>query len=285
MIALSTATCTSVRPEAGDTAVAMPRDTARISRSSGGERSASRVGPLTGWPPDSGSWAPDYFQRPHGNTRRQSGDRHRRRARHRPGRSAPPRGRRRARVVVNDFGGSLVGEGGDRQTAEVVVEEIRAAGGDAVADTGDITEWETGRRLVALALDHYGRLDVLVNNAGIARPRMSFNMSEDDWDLVTKIHLTGSFTATRFAGQSTARDEVKHGDGAVDAAVVFTTSVNGLRGVPGHVNYAAAKAGVAAMTTVLAAELAALRRALQRDRPACLHAHDRRAARHADVRR
>jgi NAD(P)-dependent dehydrogenase (short-subunit alcohol dehydrogenase family) len=160
-----------------------------------------------------------------------------------------------ARVVVNDLGGSLIGEGGDRQTAEGVVEEIRAAGGHAVADTGDITEWETGRRLVGLALDRFGRLDVLVNNAGIARPRMSFNMSEDDWDLVTKIHLTGSFTATRFAAEHW-RDEAKHGDGAVDAAVVFTTSVNGLRGVPGHVNYAAAKAGVAAMTTVLAAELA-----------------------------
>jgi len=160
-----------------------------------------------------------------------------------------------ARIVVNDFGGSLVGEGDDRHTAEVVVEEIRAAGGDAVADTGDITKWETGRRLVALALDHFGRLDVLVNNAGIARPRMSFNMSEDDWDLVTKIHLTGSFTATRFAAEHW-RGQAKHADGGVDAAVVFTTSVNGLRGVPGHVNYAAAKAGVAAMTTVLAAELA-----------------------------
>ena len=160
-----------------------------------------------------------------------------------------------ARVVVNDFGGSLVGEGGDRlRRAEVVVEEIRASGGDAIADTGDITEWETGRRLVAVALDRFGRLDVLVNNAGIARPRMSFNMSEDDWDLVTKIHLTGSFTATRFAAEHW-RDEAKRG-AAVDAAVVFTTSINGLRGVPGHVNYAAAKAGVAAMTTVLAAELA-----------------------------
>ena len=164
-----------------------------------------------------------------------------------------------ARVVVNDFGGSLVGETGDRLRAdvpaEVVVEEIRAAGGEAVADTGDITEWETGRRLIALALDRFGRLDVLVNNAGIARPRMSFNMSEDDWDLVTKIHLTGAFTATRFAAEHW-RGAAKQGDGGIDAAVVFTTSVNGLRGVPGHVNYAAAKAGVAAMTTVLAAELA-----------------------------
>ncbi len=160
-----------------------------------------------------------------------------------------------ASVVVNDFGGSLVGEGADRTPAEVVVEEIRAEGGNAVADIGDVTEWETGRRLIALAMDRFGRLDILVNNAGIARPRMSFNMSEEDWDLVTKIHLTGSFTATRFAAEHW-RDEAKRIDAPVDAAVVFTTSVNGLRGAPGHVNYAAAKAGIAAMTTVLAEELA-----------------------------
>ena len=160
-----------------------------------------------------------------------------------------------ASVVVNDFGGTVVGEGEDSAPAELVVEEIRAEGGNAVADTGDVTEWETGRRLVALALDAFGRLDILVNNAGIARPRMSFNMSEDDWDLVTKIHLTGSFTATRFAAEHW-RDEAKRIGAPVDASVVFTTSVNGLRGVPGHVNYAAAKAGIAAMTTVLAAELA-----------------------------
>jgi NAD(P)-dependent dehydrogenase (short-subunit alcohol dehydrogenase family) len=156
---------------------------------------------------------------------------------------------------VNDFGGSLVGEGTDRAPAEVVVEEIRAAGGNAVADIGDITEWETGRRVVAIALDRFGSLDILVNNAGIARPRMSFNMSEEDWDLVTKIHLTGSFTATRFAAEHW-RDEARRVGGPVEAAVVFTTSINGLRGAPGHVNYAAAKAGIAAMNTVLAQELA-----------------------------
>jgi NAD(P)-dependent dehydrogenase (short-subunit alcohol dehydrogenase family) len=160
-----------------------------------------------------------------------------------------------ASVVVNDFGGTLVGEGADSAPAAVVVDEIRAAGGNAVADTGDVTEWETGRRLVATALDAFGRLDILVNNAGIARPRMSFNMSEDDWDLVTKIHLTGSFTTTRVAAEHW-RNEAQRVDAPGDAAIVFTTSINGLRGVPGHVNYAAAKAGIAAMTTVLAAELA-----------------------------
>ena len=160
-----------------------------------------------------------------------------------------------ASVVVNDVGGSLVGVGADAQPAAIVVEEIRAGGGHAVGDVGDVTEWETGRRLVALALREFGRLDVLVNNAGIARPRMSFNMSEEDWDLVTTIHLKGSFTVTRVAAEHW-RDQVKRTGVPVDAAVVFTTSVNGLRGVPGHVNYAAAKAGIAAMTEVLAAELA-----------------------------
>ena len=160
-----------------------------------------------------------------------------------------------ARVIVNDVGGSLVGEGSDDAPATVVADEIVAAGGEAIADTGDVTEWETGRRLVAAAIDTFDRLDVLVNNAGIARPRMSFNMSEDDWDLVTQIHLKGAFTATRFAAEHW-RAEAKRTGAPVDAAVVFTTSANGLRGTTGHVNYAAAKAGVAAMTTVLAQELA-----------------------------
>ena len=160
-----------------------------------------------------------------------------------------------ARVVVNDAGGSLIGESSDETPATVVAEEIVAAGGEATADTGDVTEWETGRRLVATAVDTFGRLDVLVNNAGISRPRMSFNMTEEDWDLVTRIHLKGAFTATRFAAEHW-RAEAKRTGAPVEAAIVFTTSVNGLRGVPGHVNYAAAKAAVAAMTTVLAEELA-----------------------------
>jgi NAD(P)-dependent dehydrogenase (short-subunit alcohol dehydrogenase family) len=159
-----------------------------------------------------------------------------------------------ARVVVNDAGGSLVGEGSDERPATLVAAEIVASGGTAVADTGDVTEWETGRRLVTTAVEAFGRLDVLVNNAGIARPRMSFNMTEDDWERVLAIHVTGAFTATRFAAEHW-REESKRTGAPVDAAVVFTTSVNGLRGVPGHVNYAAAKAAVASMTTVLAQEL------------------------------
>jgi NAD(P)-dependent dehydrogenase (short-subunit alcohol dehydrogenase family) len=160
-----------------------------------------------------------------------------------------------ARVVVNDAGGSLVGEGRDEHPATLVAAEIVAAGGEAVADTGDVTDWETGRCLVTSAVETFGRLDVLVNNAGVARPRMSFNMTEDDWERVLSTHVTGAFTATRFAAEHW-RAESKRTGAPVGAAVVFTTSVNGLRGVPGHVNYAAAKAAVASMTTVLAQELA-----------------------------
>ena len=283
VIAWSTATCTSVSPAAGATAVAMPRDTARISSASGGEWSGPSIGSLTGGPPKSRPCPQTIFSGLMGAFEGKvaivtGGGRGIGRA------EAHRLAAEGARVVVNDFGGSLVGEGGDRLPAEVVVEEIRASGGDAIADTGDITEWDTGRRLVAAALDHFGRLDVLVNNAGIARPRMSFNMSEDDWDLVTRIHLTGAFTATRFAAEHW-RDEAKRGATAVDAAVVFTTSINGLQGVPGHVNYAAAKAGVAAMTTVLAAELAPYGVRCNAIAPLAVHPHDRRAARHAHVRR
>jgi NAD(P)-dependent dehydrogenase (short-subunit alcohol dehydrogenase family) len=160
-----------------------------------------------------------------------------------------------AAVIVNDVGASVIGQGHDTTPAEEVASEIRARGGRAAANTGDVSCWEDGRALVAQALSTFGRLDVLVNNAGNSRPRMIFNMSEEDWDVVTTVHLKGSFVPTRFAAVYW-RNECKRTGQPVDAAVVFTTSVNGLRGTPGHVNYAAAKAGIAAMNTVLAAELA-----------------------------
>ncbi len=160
-----------------------------------------------------------------------------------------------AAVVVNDLGSSLVGEGADESPATEVVETIRAAGGRAVANVGDASSWEGGRRLVQQAVDDLGRLDILVNNAGIARPRMIFNMTEEDWDVVTTVHLKGSFVPTRFAAAHW-RDELKRTGHPVDASVVFTTSVNGLNGVPGHINYVASKAGIAGMTTTLATELA-----------------------------
>jgi NAD(P)-dependent dehydrogenase (short-subunit alcohol dehydrogenase family) len=160
-----------------------------------------------------------------------------------------------AAVVVNDFGGSLTGEGTDATPAEEVAAEIRVKGGSAVADNGDVRSWDVGQSLVSLALSSFGRLDILVNNAGNSRPRMIFNMTEDDWDIVTTVHLKGSFVTTRFAAEHW-RSEAKRSGSPVDASVIFTTSGNGLIGTPGHVNYAAAKAGIAAMNTVVAAELA-----------------------------
>jgi NAD(P)-dependent dehydrogenase (short-subunit alcohol dehydrogenase family) len=160
-----------------------------------------------------------------------------------------------AAVVVNDFGGSLVGEGADRTPAEAVASEIREKGGRAVANAGDVSSWEDGKALVAQAVETFGRLDVLVNNAGIARPKMIFNMTEEDWDTVTRIHLKGSFVPTRFAAVHW-REEVKRTGAPAGGSVIFTTSGNGLNGVPGHINYVAAKAGIAGMTTTLAKELA-----------------------------
>jgi NAD(P)-dependent dehydrogenase (short-subunit alcohol dehydrogenase family) len=160
-----------------------------------------------------------------------------------------------AAVVVNDVGASLLGESSDTTPAEKVAREIRGLGGQAVANSGDVASWKDGQALIAQALSTFGRLDVLVANAGNSRPRMAFNMSEEDWDVVTQVHLKGTFVPIRFASAHW-RDVSKASGKPTGAAVVLTTSVNGLRGSPGHLNYAAAKAGVAAMNTVLAAELA-----------------------------
>ncbi|HEX5586772.1 MAG TPA: SDR family NAD(P)-dependent oxidoreductase [Acidimicrobiia bacterium] len=160
-----------------------------------------------------------------------------------------------AAVVVNDVGASIVGDGIDAAPADETASEIRARGGRAVAHRDDVSSWSGGRGLIELAVAMFGRLDVLVNNAGNSRPRMIFNMTEDDWDVVTTVHLKGSFVPTRFAAEHW-REQCKRTGEPCDAAVVFTTSGNGLHGTPGHVNYAAAKAGIAAMSTVVAIELA-----------------------------
>ena len=160
-----------------------------------------------------------------------------------------------ARIVVNDLGGSLFGQGGDRGPAHGVVEEIQAAGGQAVANTDDVSDWNGAKRLIAQAVETYGGLHVLVNNAGVIRTAMSFNTEEADWDLVIKVHLKGTFATSRFAG-AYWRDLSKSQRRPVDAAIVNTSSVNGLNGgMPGHVNYAAAKSGVATMTITFAREL------------------------------
>ena len=160
-----------------------------------------------------------------------------------------------AAVVVNDFGGSLVGDGADSIPAAEVAAEIRACGGRAIANSGDVSLWSNGEAMVAQAISEFGALDILVCNAGIARPKMIFNMTEEDWDSVTRIHLKGTFVPTRFAAVHW-RDRSKALGRPAGGALILTTSGNGLNGVPGHINYVAAKAGIAGMTTTLAKELA-----------------------------
>ncbi|MGD3110687.1 SDR family oxidoreductase [Streptomyces sp. YGL11-2] len=158
-----------------------------------------------------------------------------------------------ARVVVNDLGVAADGAGASAGPAHQVVEEIRARGGEAVAHTGDITTGEGAASLIAAALDSFGRLDSLVNNAGFLRDRMLVNLDEDDWDAVLRVHLTGHFLPLRHAAAHW-RAEAKAGR-TPDARVVNTSSGAGLLGSVGQGNYSAAKAGILGLTLVAAAEL------------------------------
>jgi NAD(P)-dependent dehydrogenase (short-subunit alcohol dehydrogenase family) len=158
-----------------------------------------------------------------------------------------------ASVVVNDLGGSVDGTGDDRSAAQHVVDEIAANGGRAIANGDDVTDWDGGKRLVESAVDAFGDLHVLVNNAGILRDRVLVNMSEADWDSVIHVHLKGHFVPTRHAAAYwRARTKAGH---EVKASVINTSSTSGLLGNPGQANYGAAKAGIAAFTTIAAEEL------------------------------
>ncbi|MEV4376315.1 SDR family oxidoreductase [Streptosporangium sp. NPDC049644] len=159
-----------------------------------------------------------------------------------------------AAVVVNDLGSGRDGNGQASPVAEEVVSEIRALGGQAVASGHDVADWDASRRLVELAVGEFGRLDVVVNNAGILRDRMLVNMSAEEWDAVMHVHLRGTFALSRWAA-SHWRERSKAGD-EVDARIINTTSPSGLFGKPGQANYGAAKAGIATLTMIAAAELA-----------------------------
>jgi NAD(P)-dependent dehydrogenase (short-subunit alcohol dehydrogenase family) len=159
-----------------------------------------------------------------------------------------------ARVVVNDIGTSREGEGLSDAPAQQVVDEILASGGDAVANVDDVTEWSGAASLVATAIDAYGRLDVLVNNAGFLRDRMLVGMSVEEWDAVIRVHLRGHFCPLRHAS-GYWREQAKNGE-LVDARIINTSSGAGLMGSVGQGNYSAAKAGIIGMTLVAAAELA-----------------------------
>ncbi|HEX2381993.1 MAG TPA: SDR family oxidoreductase [Acidimicrobiales bacterium] len=158
-----------------------------------------------------------------------------------------------AKVVVNDLGGAPDGAGSDRTAAEHVVDEISALGGEAVANGDDVADWEGGQRLVNAAIESFGRLDVLVNNAGILRDRVLVNMTEDEWDVVVKVHLKGHFVPTRWAA-TYWREQTKAGV-EVKANIINTSSTSGLFGNPGQTNYGAAKAGIGAFSWICSQEL------------------------------
>jgi NAD(P)-dependent dehydrogenase (short-subunit alcohol dehydrogenase family) len=158
-----------------------------------------------------------------------------------------------AKVVVNDLGGAIDGSGDDRSPAQQVVDEIKAAGGEAVANADNVADWEGGRRLINTAVEAFGDVNVLINNAGILRDRMLVSMEEAEWDAVIHVHLKGHFVPTHWAANHW-REQSKAGKD-VDAAIVNTSSTSGLIGNPGQANYGAAKAGIAAFTIIAAQEL------------------------------
>ncbi|MEU3350219.1 3-oxoacyl-ACP reductase [Streptomyces sp. NPDC037389] len=162
-----------------------------------------------------------------------------------------------ARVVVNDYGRPGRDGSGEESAgpAESVVAEIRAAGGEAVAHTGDVSDFGQARELVELALDTYGSLDVLVNNAGILRDRMVFSMTEDEWDAVVRVHLKGHFNTIRFAAAHWRDRSKATGDAPVHGRIVTTSSEAFLAGSPGQPNYAAAKGGIVGLTLSTASAL------------------------------
>ncbi len=161
--------------------------------------------------------------------------------------------RQGAKVVVNDLGVSNSGEGGGTQPADEVVQAIAAMGGEAVANGADVADWDQAEALVKQAIDAFGRLDVVVNNAGFVRDRMFVSCSEAEWDAVVRVHLKGHFCVSRHAAAHW-RAQVKAGE-PVDARIINTSSGAGVLGSVGQSSYSAAKAGIATLTLVQAAEL------------------------------
>jgi NAD(P)-dependent dehydrogenase (short-subunit alcohol dehydrogenase family) len=158
-----------------------------------------------------------------------------------------------AKVVVNDLGADVTGAGGDKSPAQKSVDDIIANGGEAIINADDISSWQGAKNVIDEAISTWGKLDIVVNNAGILRDKMSFNIDESDWDDVIRVHLKGHFAMARHAA-SYWRERSKAGD-EVKAAIVNTSSESGIYGNPGQANYSAAKAGIASLTWVMAREL------------------------------
>src|SRR3954463_9640105 len=159
-----------------------------------------------------------------------------------------------AKVVVNDLGGSVQGDGADKRAADEVVEVIENRGGEAVANYDDVSDFSAAQNIIASAVDAFGRLDVLVNNAGVLRDRMMFSMTPEDFDKVVKVHMYGTFNTMHHASAHW-RNESKEGR-QPRASIVNTVSSAGLQGQASQTNYGAAKAGIAAMTIIVSLELA-----------------------------
>jgi NAD(P)-dependent dehydrogenase (short-subunit alcohol dehydrogenase family) len=158
-----------------------------------------------------------------------------------------------AKVVVNDLGGDMHGEGGDPSSAMQTVKDIEAMGGEAVVNGDNVADWDGAQRMVQQAIDAFGDLHVLVNNAGILRDRVIINMTEAEWDAVIAVHLKGHFCPTRHAA-AYWREQTKAGK-EVQASIVHTSSTSGLFANPGQANYGAAKTGIATLSQICAKEL------------------------------
>ena len=158
-----------------------------------------------------------------------------------------------AKIVVNDLGGSTAGEGADQTPAQSVADEIKALGGEATANYSNVADFEQAGQMVRQAIDDFGRLDILINNAGILRDRMLVSMTEPEWDAVIAVHLKGHFAPTQHAA-SYWREQSKAGN-PINGRVINTSSPSGVFGNVGQTNYGAAKAGIAAFTIISAQEL------------------------------
>ncbi|MBI5269342.1 MAG: SDR family oxidoreductase [Burkholderiales bacterium] len=152
-----------------------------------------------------------------------------------------------AKIVVNDVGASVSGEGNDASLGQQVVDEIKAMGGQAALSTDSVAEWNSAHRIVQCAVDHFGRIDIVVNNAGILRDRMFFAMSQDEWKAVIDVHLNGSFNVSRAAAP--------HFKSQQSGAYVHMTSTSGLIGNLGQANYGAAKLGIVALSRSIAGDM------------------------------
>jgi NAD(P)-dependent dehydrogenase (short-subunit alcohol dehydrogenase family) len=159
-----------------------------------------------------------------------------------------------AKVVVNDVGANVDGSGRDDSFAAQTVADIKRMGGEAIVDGEDVSSWDGSKRMIDHAIRHFGKLDILINNAGILRDRMLVNMTEQEWDSVIQVHLKGTFAPSRHAA-AYWREESKRIGGPVKGRIINTSSTSGLYGNVGQTNYGAAKAGIAAFTIIAAREL------------------------------